>query len=85
MPKSFRRGQLSSDKKELESRLYSINTEFEQLAFLFCEKTKAIDRQGLEVVKLQDEVDSTPAITEETIIEALATVRKSMEVAREEF
>ncbi|TYK05703.1 hypothetical protein E5676_scaffold98G001840 [Cucumis melo var. makuwa] len=44
---------------------------------------KAIDQQELEIAKLQDEVntlESTPAITGEAI-EALATVRKSMEAA----
>ncbi|KAA0042987.1 hypothetical protein E6C27_scaffold75G00610 [Cucumis melo var. makuwa] len=48
---------------------------------------EAIDQQKLEVVKLQDEVstlESTSAIIEEAI-EALATVRKSMDVAREEL
>ncbi|KAA0057699.1 hypothetical protein E5676_scaffold970G00390 [Cucumis melo var. makuwa] len=50
-------------------------------------RTKAIDQQELEIAKLQDEVntlENTPAITEEAI-EALATVRKSMEATREEF
>ncbi|KAA0043323.1 hypothetical protein E6C27_scaffold110G002340 [Cucumis melo var. makuwa] len=49
--------------------------------------SEAIDQQELEVAKLQDEVntlESTHAITEEAI-EALATVRQSMEAAREEF
>ncbi|KAA0050333.1 hypothetical protein E6C27_scaffold88G00590 [Cucumis melo var. makuwa] len=47
----------------------------------------AIDQQELEVAKLHDEVntlESTLAITEEAI-EPLATVRQSMEDAREEF
>ena len=47
-------------------------------------KTEAIDKQELEVAKLQDEVNalaSTPSITEEDI-EAIAIVHKSMEVAR---
>ncbi|TYK16276.1 hypothetical protein E5676_scaffold21G00450 [Cucumis melo var. makuwa] len=50
-------------------------------------ETEAIDQQELEVAKLQDEIntlESTPAITEEAI-EALATVRQSMEAVREEF
>ncbi|TYJ98307.1 hypothetical protein E5676_scaffold232G00230 [Cucumis melo var. makuwa] len=50
-------------------------------------KAEAIDQQELEVVKLQDEVNTfegTPVITEEAI-EALATVCRSMEAAREEF
>ncbi|KAA0060401.1 hypothetical protein E5676_scaffold318G001510 [Cucumis melo var. makuwa] len=66
-----------------EERLRSINAESEQLSILSCEKAEAIDQQELEIGKLQDEVntlESTPAITEETI-EALATVRKSMEAA----
>ncbi|TYK03059.1 hypothetical protein E5676_scaffold46G001590 [Cucumis melo var. makuwa] len=48
-------------------------------------KAEAIDQQELEVAKLQDEVntlESTPSITEEAI-EILATVCRSMEVARE--
>ncbi|KAA0052187.1 hypothetical protein E5676_scaffold3341G00080 [Cucumis melo var. makuwa] len=79
--------QLSLEKKELERRLQSINVEFEQLLILSGEKAKAIDQQELEAAKLQDEVDtfeSTLAIIEEAI-EALATIRKSMEAAREEF
>ncbi|KAA0031645.1 hypothetical protein E5676_scaffold409G00710 [Cucumis melo var. makuwa] len=59
--------QLSLEKKELERKLQSINAESEQLSILFCEKTKIIDQQELEVVKLQDEVNTlegTPAITE---------------------
>ena len=79
--------ELSLERKELEKRLRSINAESEQLSILSCEKAEAIDQQELEVAKLQDEVntlESTPAITEEAI-EALATVRQSMEAAREEF
>ncbi|XP_050941456.1 uncharacterized protein LOC127149659 [Cucumis melo] len=79
--------ELSLERKELEKRLQSINAESEQLSILSCEKAEAIDQQELEVAKLQDEVntlESTPAITEEAI-EALATVRQSMEAAREEF
>ncbi|KAA0054203.1 hypothetical protein E6C27_scaffold131G001400 [Cucumis melo var. makuwa] len=71
----------------MEKRLRSINAESEQLSILSCEKAEAIDQQELEVVKLQGEVntlESTPAITEEAI-EALATIRQSMEAAREEF
>ncbi|KAA0053593.1 hypothetical protein E6C27_scaffold190G001650 [Cucumis melo var. makuwa] len=59
----------------------------EQLSILSYEKIEAIDQQELEVVKLQDDVntiESTPAITEEAI-EAVATVHKSMETAHEEF
>ncbi|KAA0060611.1 hypothetical protein E6C27_scaffold22G004890 [Cucumis melo var. makuwa] len=79
--------ELSLERKELEKRLRSINAESEQLSILSCEKAEAIDQQELEVAKLRDEVntlESTPAITEEAI-EALATVRQSMEAAREEF
>ena len=82
-----RAAQLSLEKKKLESRLQSINTEFEQLTLLSGEKNEAINKQELAVVKLQDEVntlESTPAITEEAI-EALSTVCESMEAAREEF
>ena len=82
-----RAAQLSLEKKKLESRLQSINTEFEQLTLLSGEKNEAINKQELAVVKLQDEVntlESKPTITEE-VIEALSTVRKSMEAAREEF
>ncbi|TYK00336.1 hypothetical protein E5676_scaffold1923G00140 [Cucumis melo var. makuwa] len=79
--------ELSLERKELEKRLRSINVESEQLSILSCEKAEAINQQELEVAKFQDEVntlESTPAITEEAI-EALATVRQSMEAAREEF
>ncbi|KAA0054406.1 hypothetical protein E5676_scaffold2750G00310 [Cucumis melo var. makuwa] len=79
--------QLSLENKELERRLQSINVEFEQLSILPCEKAEVIDQQKLEVAKLHDEVntlESTPPITEEAI-EVLARVRKSMEVAHEEF
>nr|ADN34118.1 hypothetical protein [Cucumis melo subsp. melo] len=82
-----RAAELSLERKELEKRLWSINAEFEQLSILSCEKAEAIDQQELEVFMLQDEVntlESTPAITKEAI-KALATVRQSMEVAREEF
>ncbi|KAA0053733.1 hypothetical protein E6C27_scaffold135G001100 [Cucumis melo var. makuwa] len=82
-----RTAELSLERKELEKRLRSINAESEQLSILSCEKAEAIDQQELEVAKLQDEVntlESTPAITEEAM-EALATVRQSMEAAREEF
>ena len=75
------------EKKKLESRLQSINTEFEQLTLLSGAKNEAINKQELAVVKLQNEVntlESTPAITEEAI-EAPSTVCKSMEAAREEF
>ncbi|TYK11102.1 hypothetical protein E5676_scaffold66G00020 [Cucumis melo var. makuwa] len=54
---------------------------------LLHQRLEAIDQQKLEVVKLQDEVstlESTYAIIEEAI-EALAMVRKSMDVAREEL
>ncbi|KAA0042880.1 hypothetical protein E6C27_scaffold44G003950 [Cucumis melo var. makuwa] len=44
--------QLSLKMKELKSRLQSINAKFEQLLILSCEKTEAIDKQELEVVKL---------------------------------
>ena len=74
-------------KKKLESKLQNINTEFEQLTLLFGEKNEVINKQELTVAKLQDEVntlESTPTITEEAI-EALSTVRKSMEAVREEF
>ncbi|KAA0052363.1 hypothetical protein E6C27_scaffold207G002060 [Cucumis melo var. makuwa] len=79
--------ELSLERKELEKRLQSINAESEQLSILSYEKAEAIDQQELEVAKLQDEVntlESTPAIIEEAI-EALATVRQSMEAAGEEF
>ncbi|KAA0025938.1 hypothetical protein E6C27_scaffold34G002420 [Cucumis melo var. makuwa] len=79
--------QLSLEKKELERRLQSINTESEQLSILSYEKAEAINQQELEVVKLKDEVntlESTSTITEEEI-EALATVCRSMETAQEEF
>ncbi|KAA0059014.1 hypothetical protein E6C27_scaffold233G00340 [Cucumis melo var. makuwa] len=79
--------QLSLVKKKLKRRLQSINVESEQILILSCKKVDTIDQQELEVSKLQDEVntlESTPTITEEAI-EALATVRKSMEAAREEF
>ncbi|KAA0066958.1 hypothetical protein E5676_scaffold32590G00010 [Cucumis melo var. makuwa] len=85
--KRERTAKLSLERKELEKRLRSINAESEQLSILSCEKAEAIDQQELEIAKLQDEVntlESTPTITEEAI-EALATVRKSMEAAREEF
>ncbi|KAA0048242.1 hypothetical protein E5676_scaffold265G001590 [Cucumis melo var. makuwa] len=85
--KRERATQLSLEKKELERRLYSINAEFEQLSILSCEKVDAIDQKELEVPKLQVEVNTleiTPTITEEAI-KALATVRRSMEVAQEEF
>ncbi|TYK29708.1 hypothetical protein E5676_scaffold3607G00180 [Cucumis melo var. makuwa] len=77
---------LSLENKELERRFQSINVESKQLS-LSCEKTEAIDQQELEVAKLQDEVNTlkdTPTITEE-VIEALVTVCRSMEAAREEF
>ncbi|KAA0043403.1 hypothetical protein E6C27_scaffold1639G00020 [Cucumis melo var. makuwa] len=79
--------ELSLEKKELKRRLQSINAESQQLSILSCEKAEAIDQQELEVVKLQNEVNTlegTSAITEEAI-EALATVCRSMEAAREEF
>ncbi|TYK01670.1 hypothetical protein E5676_scaffold517G00030 [Cucumis melo var. makuwa] len=79
--------QLSLEKKELERRLQSINTESEQLSILSYEKAEAINQQELEVVKLKDEVntlESTSTITEEEI-EALAPVCRSMETAQEEF
>ncbi|TYK03767.1 hypothetical protein E5676_scaffold863G001500 [Cucumis melo var. makuwa] len=82
-----RTAELSLERKELEKRLQSINAESEQLSILSCEKAEAIDQQELEVAKLQDEVntlESTPAIIEEAI-EALATIRQSMEATREEF
>ncbi|KAA0055867.1 hypothetical protein E5676_scaffold943G00630 [Cucumis melo var. makuwa] len=50
--------ELSLEKKELEKRLQSINAESEQLSILSCEKAKAIDQQELEIVKLQDEVNT---------------------------
>ncbi|TYK04206.1 hypothetical protein E5676_scaffold24967G00050 [Cucumis melo var. makuwa] len=77
--------QLSLEKKKLERRLQSINVESEQLSILSCEKIEAIDQQELKVAKLQDEVNTLegiPAITEQAI-EALATIRKSMEAAQE--
>ena len=69
---------------ELESSwLQSINTESKQLSILSCEKNEDIDKKELEVAKIQNEVN-TPAIKEE-VIEALATVHKSMEATHEEF
>ncbi|TYJ95712.1 hypothetical protein E5676_scaffold282G00100 [Cucumis melo var. makuwa] len=78
---------LTSLEEYLNSYLKCINVEFEQLSILSREKTKAIDQQEVEVVKLLNEVntlESTSAITEEAI-EALAMVRNSMKVVREEF
>ena len=75
--------QLALEKMELESRLQSINTESKHLSILSCEKNEDIDKKELEVAKIQNEVN-TPAIKEE-VIEALATVHKSMEATHEEF
>ena len=73
---------MALEKMELESRLQSINTESKQLSILSCEKNEDIDKKELEVAKIQNEVN-TPAIKE--VIEALATVHKSMEATHEEF
>ncbi|KAA0061106.1 hypothetical protein E5676_scaffold863G001640 [Cucumis melo var. makuwa] len=77
--------QLSLEKKNMESRLQSINVESEQMLILSCEKIEVIDKQELEVANLQDEVntlESNPTITEEAI-KALATIPKSKKATRE--
>ena len=82
-----RAAKLSLEKKKLESRLQSINTESEQLTLLSGEKNEAINKQELGVARLQDKVNtlkSTPTITEEAT-EVLSIVHKSMEAACEEF
>ncbi|KAA0054388.1 hypothetical protein E5676_scaffold2750G00050 [Cucumis melo var. makuwa] len=81
---------LSTDKaRQLDEKTFAIGEALTLMEKLRgdAKKIEAIDQQELEVVKLQDEVNTlegTPAITEE-VIEALATVCKSMEATREEF
>ncbi|TYK19639.1 hypothetical protein E5676_scaffold242G00260 [Cucumis melo var. makuwa] len=78
---------LSMDKARQLNKKTSAIKEALTLVKQLREDAKAIDQQELEVAELQNEVntlESTPAIIEEAI-EALATVRQSMEAAREEF
>ncbi|KAA0049834.1 hypothetical protein E5676_scaffold118G00380 [Cucumis melo var. makuwa] len=82
--------QLSTDKaRQLDEKTSAIEEALNLMEQLRedAKKTETIEQQELEVAQLQDEVNTlegTPSITEE-VIEALATIHRSMEAAREEF
>ncbi|KAA0052355.1 hypothetical protein E5676_scaffold113G001770 [Cucumis melo var. makuwa] len=77
--------QLSLEKKELDSRLHSINAKFEQLSILSCEKTKVINKQELEVARSKTKSTPLKAPLLLPTKPSLAMVCKSIEAICEEF